>query len=143
MKNEFSMTISAYNKNDAFVRSVISAFCLELNPNLEQINDIKTSVSEAFTNCIVHGYNGNQADKQVFIHASIDEQNLQIIIKDNGCGIDNVEQALQPFFTTKPEQERSGMGFTVMNTFMDKVTVFSNKDEGTKVVMLKRIKIED
>lgn len=142
MNNKFSMTILADNKNDAFVRSVISAFCLELNPNLEQVNDIKTAVSEAFTNCIVHAYN-NESGKEIFVEASIENNNIEIIIEDKGCGIDDIDEAMQPFFTTKPEQERSGMGFTVMGTFMDRISVVSQKSIGTKVVMLKTIKNEE
>lgn len=139
MNNKFSMNIVADNKNDAFVRSVISAFCLELNPTIEQISDIKTAVSEAFTNCIVHAYDGICAENTIFVEASIDKGNLEIIIEDKGCGIENIEEAMQPFYTTKPEQERSGMGFTVMSTFMDKIDVFSQKNMGTRIVMLKRI----
>ncbi|MEG1609401.1 MAG: anti-sigma F factor, partial [Clostridia bacterium] len=82
-------------------------------------------------------------NKEIFVEASIDKQNIEIIIEDKGCGIENVDEAMQPFFTTKPEQERSGMGFTVMNTFMDKISVVSKKFEGTRVVMVKTIKNED
>ena len=137
--NRFSMKLLAKTGNESFARSCISAFCLELNPSLEEVNDIKTAVSEAVTNCIVHAY-GGQEDKYISISVSLENQKAEIIIKDEGCGIADVDKAVQPFFTTKPEQERSGMGFTLIQTFMDKVEIFSQKDKGTKVVMQKEIK---
>lgn len=137
--NKFSMKLLSKKGNEGFARSCISAFCVELEPSLEQINDIKTAVSEAITNCIVHAYYG-QNDKYIDIIVSLDNGKMEIIIEDSGCGIDDVEKAKQPFFTTKPEQERSGMGFTLMQTFMDSVEVFSQKGKGTKVVMQKTIK---
>ncbi len=137
--NKFSMKLLSKLGNEGFARSCISAFCVELEPSVEQINDIKTAVSEAVTNCIVHAYNG-QNDKFIDIIVSLDERKVEIIIEDNGCGIDDVEKAKQPFYTTKPEQERSGMGFTLMQTFMDSVEVTSQKGKGTKVVMQKIIK---
>lgn len=137
--NNFSMKLLSKKGNESFARSCVSAFCVELEPSIEQINDIKTAVSEAVTNCIVHAYNG-QNDKYIDIKVSLDNGKMEIIIEDNGCGIDDVEKAKQPFFTTKPEQERSGMGFTLMQTFMDNVEVFSQKGKGTKVIMKKTIK---
>lgn len=137
--NKFSMKLLSKLGNEGFARSCVSAFCVELEPSVEQINDIKTAVSEAVTNCIVHAYNG-QKDKYIDIIVSLDERSVEIIIEDNGCGIEDVEKAKQPFFTTKPEQERSGMGFTLMQTFMDSVDVFSQKGKGTKVVMKKTVK---
>lgn len=137
--NKFSMKLLSKLGNEGFARSCISAFCVELEPSVEQINDIKTAVSEAVTNCIVHAYNG-QNNKFIDIIVSLDERKVEIIIEDNGCGIDDVEKAKQPFYTTKPEQERSGMGFTLMQTFMDSVEVTSQKGKGTKVVMQKIIK---
>lgn len=110
-----------------------------MNPSLEEINDIKTAVSEAVTNCIVHAYGGKE-DKYIDISVSLEDQKAEIIIEDEGCGIADVDKAVQPFFTTKPEQERSGMGFTLIQTFMDKVEIISQKDKGTKVVMQKQIK---
>lgn len=137
--NKFSMKLMAKSGNESFARNCISAFCVELNPTIEQINDIKTAVSEAITNCIVHAYNG-KFDNFIDISVSLDKQNVEIIIEDYGCGIEDIEKAKQPFFTTKPEQERSGMGFTLMQTFMDKVEITSQKDVGTKVIMQKTIK---
>ena len=137
--NRFTMKLLAKTGNEVFARSSVSAFCLELNPSLEEINDIKTAVSEAVTNCIVHAYGGKE-DKYIDISVSLEDQKAEIIIEDEGCGIADVDKAVQPFFTTKPEQERSGMGFTLIQTFMDKVEIISQKDKGTKVVMQKQIK---
>ena len=137
--NKFSMKLLAKTGNESFARSCVSAFCLELNPSLEEVNDIKTAVSEAVTNCIVHAY-GGQEGKYIDISVSLENQKAEIIIEDEGCGIADVDKAVQPFFTTKPEQERSGMGFTLIQTFMDKVDIISQKDKGTKVVMQKEIK---
>lgn len=137
--NRFTMKLLAKTGNEGFARSSVSAFCLELNPSLEEINDIKTAVSEAVTNCIVHAYGGKE-DKYIDISVSLEDQKAEIIIEDRGCGIADVDKAVQPFFTTKPEQERSGMGFTLIQTFMDKVEIISQKDKGTKVVMQKQIK---
>ncbi len=137
--NKFSMKLLAKTGNESFARSSVSAFCLELNPSLEEINDIKTAVSEAVTNCIVHAY-GGQEDKFIDISVSLENGKAEIIIEDEGCGIADVDKAMQPFFTTKPEQERSGMGFTLIQTFMDKVEIVSQKDKGTRVVMQKEFK---
>lgn len=137
--NKFSMKLLSRLGNEGFARSCVSAFCVELEPSVEQINDIKTAVSEAVTNCIVHAYNG-QNDKFIDIIVSLDNGSVEIIIEDSGCGIEDVEKAKQPFYTTKPEQERSGMGFTLMQTFMDSVEVSSQKGKGTKVVMKKTVK---
>ena len=137
--NKFSMKLLSRLGNEGFARSCVSAFCVELEPSVEQINDIKTAVSEAVTNCIVHAYNG-QNDKFIDIIVSLDNGSVEIIIEDSGCGIEDIEKAKQPFYTTKPEQERSGMGFTLMQTFMDSVEVFSQKGKGTKVVMKKTVK---
>ena len=138
MKNELNMKISADIANDAFVRSTVAAFCLPLNPTIDRIEDIKTVVSEAFTNSVIHGYDGDSS-KKVEITASLTDGELEIIVKDEGCGIANVQEAMQPFFTTKPEQERSGMGFTLMSTFMDDMKVESEVGKGTRVYMSKKI----
>ena len=137
--NKFSMRLLSKTGNEGFARSVVSAFCLELNPSIEEINDIKTAVSEAVTNCIVHAYN-SQEDKYIQLSVSLEDEKAEIIIEDEGCGIDDVDKAIQPFFTTKPEQERSGMGFTLIQTFMDKVEIKSQKNKGTRVIMQKDFK---
>ncbi len=138
MKNELKMTISADIANDAFVRSSVAAFCLPLEPSIDGLEDIKTVVSEAFTNSVIHGYDGDKS-KFVEVFVSLEDGKLEIIVKDDGCGIADIERAMQPFFTTKPEQERSGMGFALMSAFMDDMKVISAVGEGTRVVMTKRI----
>lgn len=139
--NEFELKLLSKTGNESFARSCVSAFCLELNPTLEEINDVKTAVSEAVTNCIVHAYN-SQEGKYIYLSVRIEDGKVEIIIEDEGCGIEDVEKAVQPFYTTKPDQERSGMGFTLIKTFMDKVDIISQKDKGTKVIMQKEFKKE-
>jgi stage II sporulation protein AB (anti-sigma F factor) len=135
--NEMSLTVKAISLNESFVRSAIAAFCVTLNPTLDEITEIKTAVSEAVTNCVVHAYPNKIGE--IFIKVKLYEKCVEIEIKDNGVGIDNIEQALQPFFTTKPEQERSGMGFTVMESFMDKLNVVKNSDGGITVRLTKKL----
>jgi stage II sporulation protein AB (anti-sigma F factor) len=133
------LKIEALNKNEAFARSVVAAFCVELNPTLDQINDIKTAVSEAVTNCVVHAYEGKGG--VIEISAALENRTVHIEIKDFGVGIADVEAARRPFFTTKPEQERSGMGFTVMESFMDSLSVLSADGGGVTVVMSKNLDV--
>lgn len=136
--NKLYIKISADIANDAFIRSTVAAFCVELDPTVEQIEDIKTAVSEAFTNCVIHGYEGKSGN-YVYLDLCVDDGKLSIIISDGGKGIENVQQALEPFFTTKPDEERSGMGFTLMSTFMDEMRVDSTPGKGTTVTMVKNI----
>lgn len=133
MKLEF---LSRSN-NESFSRVVVAAFAAQLDPTLEEISDIKTAVSEAVTNSIIHGYEYKEG--LITIEATIDKNLIEIIVKDEGKGIDNIEQAMEPFFTSKPDLERSGMGFTVMETFMDSLQVESNEGKGTIVKMTKKI----
>lgn len=142
MNNYFNLELPAITENEAFARSTVAAFCIALNPSLEQINDIKTAVSEAVTNCIVHAYR-ERKDGKIYMQVGIENNALSILIRDDGCGIADVTQAMQPFYTTMPEQERSGMGFTVMRTFMDEVEVHSQPNQGTTVRMRKTIRTED
>ena len=135
--NYMSLQVEALSKNEAFARSVVAAFCVELNPTLDQINDIKTAVSEAVTNSIVHGYEGKGG--KINITAYLENKTVHIEIEDNGIGISDLEKARQPFFTTKPEQERSGMGFTVMESFMDSLTVEETVGGGLTVKMSKNL----
>lgn len=135
VKNYFKMSILSSTQNEAFVRSTVAAFCSNLNPSVEQINDIKTSVSEAFTNCIVHAYNNEPGE--VVIETTIFENGVEIKIEDSGCGVADIEKAMEPFYTTKPEQERSGMGFTLMQAFMNDIQVISEVGRGTTVIMTK------
>ena len=131
-KNLMSLTILADTKNQAFARSVVAAFCTELNPTITELNDIKTAVSEAVTNCIVHAYENKNQDNKIVIEGIIEDQIITVKISDFGKGISNIEQAMQPFFTTKDGEERSGMGFTVMKTFMDSLEVYSELNKGTQ-----------
>ncbi len=142
-KNLMSLTILADTKNQAFARSVVAAFCTELNPTITELNDIKTAVSEAVTNCIVHAYENKNQDNKIVIEGIIEDQIITVKISDFGKGISNIEQAMQPFFTTKDGEERSGMGFTVMKTFMDSLEVYSELNKGTQIVMKKSIAIGD
>lgn len=134
MKNYFKLQIPAIGENEAFARNALAAFVLPLSPTVEEINDLKTAVSEAVTNSVVHAYDN---DGEIEITALIEGNTLTATIQDFGKGIDNVEQAREPFFTTRAEDERSGMGFTIMETFMDKVSVRSNIGQGTTVVLKK------
>ena len=135
--NKISMTIWSRSANEGFARAAISAFASQLDPTLEEISDIKTAVSEAVTNCIVHAYSGNLG--KIYITCEItDNAVLKIKIRDTGCGIDNVELAMQPLYTTVGG-ERAGLGFAVMQSFMDTIRVTSRKDKGTTIIMTKRI----
>ena len=133
--NKMHLKIPALSLNESFARGVVGAFCVSINPTLEEINDLKTAVSEAVTNCVVHGYQNKSGDVQ--IDATLFCDRLEIEICDFGVGIENTEQAMQPFFTTKPDEERSGMGFTVMQAFMDEIQLFSKPQQGTKIKMTK------
>ena len=135
--NEMETSFLSVAENEAFARVVIAAFAVQLSPTMTEIADVKTAVSEAVTNAIVHGYEGMRG--MVTMKARIDGQLLSIEIADRGRGIPNVQQAMEPFYTTHPEQERSGMGFAVMQTFMDEVEVHSVPGSGTIVILRKRI----
>lgn len=138
--NEMEVNFLSLPENEAFARVVIAAFAVQLSPTVAEIADVKTAVSEAVTNAIVHGYEGTRGI--VTMRAIIDGAALAIEITDRGRGIANVEQAMEPFFTTHPEQERSGMGFAVMQTFMDEVEVQSVPGSGTSVRLRKYIRAE-
>lgn len=138
-ENKFSMIFDAKLINEGFVRSMVATFCVQLNPSVSEINDIKTAVSEAVTNSIVHGYAGvDKGDISLFV--GIKKNVVYIKITDHGVGIENIEKARQPFFTTKASQERSGMGFTLMESFMDSLNVYNNIEGGVTVEMSKEIK---
>ncbi|MGN0777559.1 MAG: anti-sigma F factor [Aristaeellaceae bacterium] len=135
--NEMQLTFLSQAENESFARVVIAAFAVQMSPTVSEIADIKTAVSEAVTNAIVHGYEG--CTGQVTMRARLDDRWLTVEIQDEGKGIANVEQAMEPFYTSQPEQERSGMGFSVMQTFMDELQVDSAPGKGTTVRMRKRI----
>lgn len=136
--NKIKVTFSARSENESFARNVVACFVLGLNPSIAQLSDIKTAVSEAVTNAIVHGYPDKEGE--ITLIAEIINGELHINILDEGVGIENLDKALKPFYTTKESEERSGMGFTIMKSFMDKVEVSSQKGKGTKIYMLKNLK---
>lgn len=137
MKNKMKLEFTSHPTNEGLARAAVAAFVSQMNPSVEQIIEIKTAVSEAITNCIVHGYAGGEGN--IVLSAYIKENTLFLEIRDKGCGIEDVATAMQPFFTSAPEFERSGMGFSVMESFMDELKVTSNKGRGTKVRMKKVI----
>lgn len=136
--NEMTITIKSYSENEAFARACVASFCLPLNPTMEEITDIKTAVSEAVTNCVVHAYPDTVGD--IVINVKLLDSNIYITITDFGVGIANVTQAREPFYTSKPSGERSDMGFTVMESFMDTVDVTSQVGSGTTVCLTKTIR---
>lgn len=137
IKNKFSMTLLACSANESFARSCVSAFAAQLDPTIEEISDIKTAVSEAVTNCIVHAYHEQMGN--IYINAELTDNNIiRIKIRDKGCGIDNIEQAMEPLYTSLGG-ERAGLGFAVMESFMDTLKVSSKLGKGTTVTMTKRI----
>lgn len=140
LQNSFKMELLSKSNNESFVRVAVAAFAAQLDPTIEEINDIKTAVSEAVTNCIVHGYKNTLG--KIYITVELLEQRiLRIKIRDRGCGIANVQQAMEPLFTTGGE-ERSGLGFSVMQSFMDKVSVRSVPGRGTTVTLQKRLSVK-
>ena len=135
--NEMELVFDSKSINEGFARVAVAAFMTQLNPTLEEVADVKTAVSEAVTNAIIHGYE-KKTDK-IRIRCRLEEQVLYIEIEDHGKGIEDVEQAMQPLFTTKPELERSGMGFSFMEAFMDEISVESKIGQGTVVKLQKEI----
>ncbi len=136
--NEMNLEILSKSNNEAFARVTVAAFAASLDPTIEEIADIKTAVSEAVTNCIIHGYEGETGI--IKINCKIDKRKLIVEISDTGKGIENVDIAKEPLYTTKADLERSGMGFTIMESFMDELKVESILGLGTKVTMIKNIK---
>ncbi|WP_020616741.1 anti-sigma F factor [Paenibacillus daejeonensis] len=136
--NFMTLSFAARSENEAFARVAVAAFVSQLDPTMEELNDLKTVVSEAVTNAIIHGYDGNP-EGVVTIEAAIEADTVSITIMDRGRGIEDLDLARQPLYTSKPELERSGMGFTIMENFMDKFEVDSAHEQGTRIVMVKRI----
>ena len=135
--NEMKIEFDSRSCNEGFIRVAVSAFMTQLNPTLEEVADVKTAVSEAVTNCIVHAYEGRM--EKIIVECHIEGKSLYIRVTDKGCGIPDVEKAMEPLFTTKPDMERSGMGFAFMEAFMDEVKVESEPGRGTTVLMRKEI----
>lgn len=142
MRNEMEISFTSLPENEAFARMVISAFLIEKNPTLSVISEIRTAVSEAVTNSIVHAYK-EMPDERIILRAVLDDRSVVIEVEDSGCGIENVELAMQPFYTSAPNQERTGMGFSLMLSFMDTVHVRSTPGEGTCVTMTKLLIDDD
>ena len=136
--NEMKLEFISKSSNEAFARIAVAAFASQLDPTIEELADIKTAVSEAVTNCIIHGYDAKQGI--VKVSAKLKKNEVIIEISDKGKGIENINEAKEPLYTTKPNLERSGMGFTIMESFMDKMKVESILGLGTKVTMSKIIK---
>ncbi len=132
-----SVQIESKSENESLARVIVSAFAARLDPTLEEISDIKTAVSEAVTNCVIHGY--EEKDGIIRIECTIEDNELTINIKDEGVGIEDIEKARQPMYTTKRDKERSGMGFSFMEIFMDELKVESEVNKGTAVTMVKKI----
>ncbi len=138
--NRMKIEFRAVSVNESLARMTVAAFMTPLNPTLEEISDVKTAVSEAVTNAVIHGYGEeDESEEMVIMECFIEKDVLHITVSDEGVGIENVEKAMEPLFTTKPEQERSGMGFSFMEAFMDDLTVESEPGKGTKVHMVKKI----
>ena len=135
--NRMNITIPALSVNEGVCRSVVGVFCAQLNPTIEELADIKCAVSEAVTNCIVHAYK-NEGGEIYISTVLYNDRSVKIEIRDKGCGIADVQEARQPLFTTDAASERSGMGFTVMESFTDKILVKSRPDKGTSIVMYKK-----
>ncbi len=135
--NYMYIKIPSLSVNESFARAAVAAFCSSLNPTMNEISDIKTAVSEAVTNSVVHAYEDQIGE--IEIQCRIKGQLVEIIVEDFGCGIVDVDKAREPLYTTKPELERSGMGFSVMESFMDELVILSEKNVGTKVILRKKI----
>lgn len=137
--NRMELKILPLSENEAFARVAVAAFMTQLDPTLEEVEDVKTAVSEAVTNSIIHGYENKGGDEPVVIEAYLTKRRIHIKIEDRGVGIENIGRAMEPLFTTKPELERSGMGFAFMEAFMDELHVESGRGRGTVVYMSKQI----
>ncbi|MCZ0701813.1 stage II sporulation protein AB (anti-sigma F factor) [Natronobacillus azotifigens] len=136
MKNSMRVSFSSVSSNESFARVTIASFIAPLDPTMDELTEVKTVVSEAVTNAIIHGYEKAE-DEIVTLSCSIDDNIVEITIEDTGIGISNIDEAIQPLYTSKPELERSGMGFTIMENFMDKVEIESAPGQGTTVKLIK------
>ncbi len=136
--NEIKFTMPSLSVNESVARSVVSSFLIQSDPTVEELSDIRTAVSEAVTNSVVHGYRHTNGKIELTMKL-LENREIYIKIRDKGCGIADVEQAMEPLFTTAPEEERSGLGFSLMQTFMDKLSVKSAVGKGTTIIMRKRL----
>ncbi|MEK4629325.1 MAG: anti-sigma F factor [Solibacillus sp.] len=138
MDNEMTLTFLARSENEGLARIAVTSFMAQLDPTIEELSECKTIVSEAVSNAIIHGY-ANNPDGIITVHAVRNGSEMSVVIKDEGCGIENIERAREPLFTTKPEMERSGMGFTIMESFADFLQVESIVGAGTVITFTKHI----
>ncbi|MED4400792.1 anti-sigma F factor [Metabacillus fastidiosus] len=138
MRNEMNLQFSALSQNESFARVTVAAFIAQLDPTMNELTEIKTVVSEAVTNAIIHGYD-NSPDGIVYISVILEDSIVKLTIRDEGIGITDIEEARQPLYTTKPELERSGMGFTIMENFMDEIKIESNEEKGTAITLVKHL----
>lgn len=136
-KNYMEVEFKALSINEGFARICVAGFCVQLNPSIDELGDIKTAVSEAVTNCVVHAY--PKRNGIIKLRCEIEDGGVRIIVQDKGVGIKDISKAREPFYTSKPGEERSGMGFSVMESFMDRLDVFSNNEGGLTVSMYKHI----
>lgn len=136
--NEVRLSFPSVSANEAFARAAAASFCAQLNPTYDELSDVKCAISEAVTNAIVHGYRDALGEVQLIMKLT-DDRVFRAEIKDKGCGIPNVEEAMRPLFTTDPENERSGMGFTIIENFMDSLRVVSSPGKGTRVIISKKL----
>ena len=140
--NEMKLNFPSKSRNEAFARSAVAAFVMDLDPTVSELSDIKTAVSEAVTNCIVHGY--RRQSGTIYITGKISEDGKVVLsIRDRGCGIEDVARAMEPLFTTAADEERAGLGFAVMQSFCDRVRVRSTPEKGTTVTLEKKIGADD
>ncbi|AUS08587.1 anti-sigma F factor [Laceyella sacchari] len=138
-KNFMELRFASKSENEAFARIAVASFVSQLDPTVEELTDIKTVVSEAVTNAVIHGYE-EKGDGTIYVRSEIEGKRISITISDQGVGIADVNMARQPLYTSKPELERSGMGFTIMENFMDEVLIHSKPGHGTTVHMVKHLK---
>ncbi len=141
MKNTMKIIFPAIPENESLARTVCAAFVLELDPTVEEMSEIRTAVSEAVTNSVIHGYGGKGGD--IEIAAELEDRTVTYTIKDKGCGIENIEKAKEPLYSGSGDSERSGMGFSIMEAFMDELEVESEPGRGTVVKLVKRIEADD
>jgi stage II sporulation protein AB (anti-sigma F factor) len=138
VKNQMKIEFSSISENEAFARVTVAAFISQLDPTMDELTEIKTVVSEVVTNAIIHGYN-NEGHHKIYISCTIENDEIQLTIQDNGVGIADINRAMEPLYTSKPDLERSGMGFTIIENFMDSVAVTSTPEKGTTVNMTKQL----
>lgn len=136
--NETKIIFPSLSQNEAYARSIAASFCVQMNPTYDELSDIKCAISEAVTNAIVHGYR-EEIGEITLIMKIFDNRVFHAEVRDKGCGIPDVEEAMRPLFTTDPENERSGMGFTIIENFMDSLRILSAPGKGTKVIMTKKL----